>query len=253
MIQAKSIGALVAVTVALLSASSCQKEQSASGTNTNSSTTVKVKTYTEDVTTASQHSVITYLLSYDVNNRIISMVSAASAGDKFVYTYTSGTSYAMDIYNSNAVSIHAVYFVNSFSLVDSTFQYNDTHDSSTEKYLYNSSKQLIQLRSYDYSTAAGAVLTNTHDYTYDSNGNVIKDAEANAVTTYDFYPNLLNTSMFGPAYFYQNRNLPKTTTYTSGGSIQTFDHTYTFDNSNRLTSEKIAAANGEIAIKTYTY
>ena len=251
MIQAKSIGVLAAVTVALLSASSCQKEQSASGAS--SSATVKVKTYTEDITTASLHSVITYLLSYDVNNRIISMVSAASAGDKFVYTYTSGTSYAMDIYNSNAVSIHVVYFVNSFSLVDSTFQYNDTNDSSTEKYLYNTSKQLIRLINYDYSTAAGAVLTNTHDYTYDNNGNVIKDAEPNAVTTYDFYPNLLNTSLFGPAYFYQNRNLPKTTTYTSGGSTLTYDHTYTFDSSSRLASEKIAGANGEVAVKTYTY
>src|SRR5947208_6941337 len=130
---------------------SCQKQ-----TDTpSSSQSFKIKTYTEDVTSASYHSVITYNLTYDSQNRLISVESTTSPGDKFVYSYPQQNLFQMDLYNSNLLSIHEDFYLNSFSYVDSTFQYNDTNDSTTEKYVYNSAKQLIERREYFYQSTTG--------------------------------------------------------------------------------------------------
>jgi hypothetical protein len=168
-----------------------------------------------------------------------------------VFQYGNG-SYTGDIYNSNAISIHEVFFLNSNSFVDSTFQYNDTNDSTTEKYIYNSSKQLATLKEYDYSIVTGAQLSNTTTYTYDSNGNQITATDNFSVTTYE-YTTLVNNLVVGAPYFPVNKNLVKTTTNTSGGTTVILNHTYTFDGSNRLSTEKITDDAGDIVIKTYTY
>lgn len=239
--------------------SSCQKEFGFAGSpsdqpqgSPSGSVSDKVKTYTEDYTTSSGHTVVTFNVSYDANDRITSMTSVSSPGDKFVYTYNSNNTYTFDIYNSNKVSIHVLYFTNSLSLIDSSFQYNDTQDTSAEKYIYNG-RQLTQLKEYNYVAGVGAVLTNLHNYTYDLNGNMLKDATANAVTTYEYYDNLFDNLSIGNVYTRPNKNLVKTTTVTEGGISEKSDHTYTFDNRNRLTSEKIVTSTGEVAIKSYTY
>jgi len=230
--------------------SSCQKEFSPDGDT--SPISPKVKTYTEDITSSYYgNSVTTYNLSYDANDRIVSLVSAVAPGDKFIYKYNTN-SYTLDIYNSSVLSIHVIFFINSLSMVDSTFQYNGT-DTTTEKYIYNSLKQLLKKKTYDYSTVTGAVLYDIDNYTYDTNGNAISDANNNGVTTYTFYSNLINTITIGQFYFYQNKNLIKTTTYTSGSGTITANHTYTFDSKNRLSTERIESDNGDIIIKTYTY
>ena len=54
-------------------------------------------------------------------------------------------------------------------------------------------------------------------------------------------------------YLPVNKNLVKTTIINSGGITNTLSHTYTFDTSNRLSTEKITADTGEVVIKTYTY
>jgi hypothetical protein len=229
---------------------SCQKEISTD--NGNTPTSSKIKTYTEDVTSGSGHSVITFNLAYDSNDRLISMVSAASSGDRFEFQYSNG-SFTSDLYNSNALSIHEVFFINRNSLLDSTFQYNDTNDSSTEKYLYNSAMQLTTLKEYDYSLVTGPLLFNTENYVYDSNGNVIKMTDNSSVTTYDYYTNLVNNLVLLPDYLPVNKNLVKTTTSNLGGTTTTLNHTYTFDSNNRISTERIIVDSGEIAIKTYTY
>jgi hypothetical protein len=229
--------------------SSCRKESSTINSGTPAS---KVKTYTEDVTSWGVHSVITFNLIYDANDRLISMISATSSGDRFEFQYSNGT-YTTDLYNSNTLSIHELFFINSNSLLDSTFQYNDTDDSMTEKYLYNSAKQLITLKEYDYSLVTGSELFNTEDYVYDSNGNVIKITGNSSVTTYDYYTDLVNNLVLGTSYLPVNKNLVKTTTVNSGGIPVTLNHTYTFDSGNRIITEKIIADSDEIVIKTYTY
>jgi hypothetical protein len=215
-------------------------------------TSYKVKTYTEDVTIGSTHSVVTYNLSYDANGKLISVISTSNPGDKFVFQY-SNSSYSMDLYSSNILSIHEEFYLNSNSFVDSTFQYNDTHDSTTEKYLFNGSNQLIILKIYVYSIATGSVLSNTENYEYDGYGNVIKITDNNSVTTNDYYTNLVNNiDIFNPL-FVAGKNLIKTTTSDLGGTTVIINHTYTFDSSNRLITDKAVADSGEILIKSYTY
>ncbi len=38
-----------------------------------------------------------------------------------------------------------------------------------------------------------------------------------------------------------------------GGDITPLNHTYTFDTSNRISTEKVIADSGDIVIRTYTY
>lgn len=214
----------------------------------------KVKTYTEDYTSASSgHVVTTFNVTYDANDRTTSLISATAPGDKFVYQYNSNNTFTMDLYNSNVLSIHVLYYLNSYSLIDSTFSYNNTYDTSTNKYLYNSAKQLTKIKEYDYRVSTGSVLYNTTDYVYDSNGNATSEKDNFTVTNYDYYTNLLNDVSIGLIHFSKNKNLTKTTTITSGGTTETLNHTYTFDSSNRLSTEKVISSNSAILIKTYTY
>lgn len=249
---------LTAGIAAIIFFSSCQKELSPDTATTpnggTGSSSNKIKTYTEDVTVSGSHSSITLNINYDGSNRITSMVSATSAGDKFVFEYPASNTFNMDLYNSNVLSIHEQYLLNSFSFLDSTFQYNDTHDTMTEKYFYNASKQLVKLNEYDYSKSTGAVLWNSHTYTYDANGSTITDTDLSSVTTYDYYTNLAYNFSFLSLGMPQPKFFVKTTKITSGGSTETYDHTYKFDSSNRLTTETITdASTGDTVIKTYTY
>ena len=229
---------------------SCQKNIS---DTISTPASARVKTYTEDIRSASiGNSVITYNLSYDASGRLTSLVSASSPGNKFVYQYNSNNTFTMDLYNSNALSVHEVFFLNNIPYVDSTFQYDDAGDSTTEKYIYNSSKQLIQQKEYAYSKVNGTNLLNTHTYVYDAKGNVIKDTDDFAAITYE-YGDVVNSVTLGLMYFTQNKNMPVKETYTSGGATVTVNYTYTFDSSKRLSTEKAVASNGDIIIKTYTY
>ena len=229
---------------------SCQKDTSSE--NTGPQASPKVKTYTEDITAGGTHSVTTFNVAYDASDRVVSITSAASPGDRFVFQYSNGN-YTAEIFNANLLSIHEVYFLNSNSLVDSTFQYNDTNDSSTEKYIYNSAKKLVTLREYDYSIVTGSQLFNIASYSYDASGNVLTESDNSSVTTYTYYPDLVNNLVFGTPYVPVNKNLVKTATIVSGGTTVVLNHTYTFDASNRLSTDKIIADSGEIVIKTYTY
>lgn len=252
----KLILVFLSACVVVLSFTSCQKEITGELPEIKDSlptASTLVKTYTEDITfSASNHQVETYNLSYDSSERLLSMIGTSNPGNKFIYQY-SDSLYTMDIYNDNLVSIHELFFLNNLSLVDSTLQYNDTNDTVSEKYIYNSANQLTILRVYDYSSVFGTTLSNTHNYSYDAAGNTTNESDNSSVITYEYYTNLLNTLNFGQFYSNRNTNLTKTTTSTSGGSPDIVEHTYTFDNQNRLSSEKEIANNGIVVIKSYTY
>jgi hypothetical protein len=211
----------------------------------------KVKTYSEDMVSGGNHSSATFNLSYDNDNRLVSMTSAASSGDRFEYHYSTD-SYSLDLYNSNTLSVHEEFYLNTFPFVDSTFQYNDTGDSTTEKYIYNAGKQIITVKEYDYSLQTGAVLQNTINYTYDNSGNVIKITDDYTQTTYDYYTGLVNNLVFGLPYLPISKDLVKTTTFFNGDTI-TAHHVYTFDAANRISTEKVTTDDGDVATKTYTY
>lgn len=236
--------------IIILVFTSCKKEKSSDG---NPSPSSKVKTYTENIDYGGGNTDnATFNMTYDANDRLVSMTSASSPGDRFEYKYATG-SFTMDLYNSNALSIHETFFLNSKSLIDSTFQYNDTKDSSTEKYIYNSANQLITVKEYDYSKSTGAMLYNTTNYSYDNNGNVIKTTDDYSITTYEYYADLKNNLVFGTPYMQANKNLVKTTKSGTGSSAIILNHVYTFDASNRISIETITFDSGEVATRTYTY
>jgi len=245
----KNTKPLLAALACILTFSACKKNDSVSPNAAN-----LPKTYTEDITSSGiGNSKTTYNLSYDGNGRLTSLVSASAPGNKFVYKYNTNSTYTMDLFISNFLSIHENFFINSNSLVDSTFQYDDTQDTTTEKYFYNGSGQLVQLNEYDYTKADGSVLNNVHTYEYDANGNQTKDTDYNGVQTFTYYTDLENTLSVGQTYFPKGKYLIKTLTVDNGGSPITVNYTYTFDSQKRLVTDNEVSSDGDIVIKTYTY
>jgi YD repeat-containing protein len=234
--------------VGILFFCSCKKD------NSPAASSVRPKTYTENITSSIVgNSITTYDLSYDGNNRLLSLVSTPAPPElKFVYQYGT-SSFTLDLYNFNILSIHEIAWLNTIPFVDSTFQYDDTNDTTTEKYFYNAGKQLVKKNEYSYSKATGGTLTNTTNYTYDNNGNVITETDDFSTTTYDYYSNLLTPFSLDMSYSPVTKNLPKTVTINSGGLIESATHAYKFDSNNRLVADTAAASNGDIVIKTYTY
>jgi hypothetical protein len=247
---------LAVLIIALSSLPSCQKSEIAEA-----GISSKVKIYIEDATNTPYNRVDSFNLSYDANNRIISMISASS-GAQFLYNYNSNTSYTLDIMNASHLIIRETSFINSDLLVDSTFQYNDTNDSSTVKLIYNSGKQLIQQLEYSYSTANGSQLLNKVGFMYDNNGNLIKETEkspsgnTNVITTYTYNNIIVNlftlSTIYRPMPF---KNLPISITYfyPSTNATDSVTITYTYDNNNRVSTETHTDNNGNVVIKKYLY
>ncbi|MEO6837992.1 MAG: hypothetical protein ABI261_05915 [Ginsengibacter sp.] len=222
----------------------------------------KVKTYTEDVTSSGSPEIsATYNITYDANNRITGVIPTNSSGVKFLFTYTSNNKISLDLYDAGALSIHEDIFLNSNSLFDSTFQYNDTNDTTTEKYFYNSNNQLITLNEYDYSKEYGSDISNVTSYSYDSNGNVVNTTDTNdQIETFDYYPDLVYTMPFTNPFLTQSlfsakkTNLLKTHTVTSNGyPVGSAVSTYTFDSNSRVSTITQTADDGTVGVQTFTY
>jgi hypothetical protein len=252
----KSTLPLSSIAVLIILFSSCQKDPDIPP-NTPS---YKVKSYTEDVSsTFTGHNVTTYNIAYDASDRIISVVSATSAGDKFLFAYPSGSHYTLDLYSTNQVTLHEDFFLLNNSFLDSTFQYNDTEDSSTEKYFYNAGNQVIKMQEYTYSTLSGAVLSNTISYSYNNEGDLMISTGTDKNTdTYEYYADLSYAPpiTFGAINSNTTKkfHLVKKHVLTSNGSlVGSADFTYTFDSNNRISTENAVASDGSIVLKTYTY
>ncbi|MGK2863477.1 MAG: hypothetical protein ACSLE0_16215 [Chitinophagaceae bacterium] len=235
--------------------SACQKE---AGNNPLPSQQLKLKTYTEDVRSASLgNSVTTYNLNYDGNDRITSMVDASKPGNKFVYSYPSSSKYSMDLFINNIFELHADYFLNSFSMPDSSLQYNNTDDTSTEKYIYNPARQLTKLYEYEYSSFTGSSLDNITTYTYDGAGNLGKSEDTYGdAYIYEYYTDkvILLPQVTPYSGSNQKANLTKKLTFTQGGTAQgSVNYAYTFDSKDRIGTVKQEYSNGDVVIQTYTY
>ena len=236
---------------------SCKKND----TVQNNGTPDKVKKYTEIVKNFSTISGDTFNVSYDNQNRLTGLISPTT-GNQFIYTYTGNTSYVLEIKNGAHVVIHSVYYLNANLLVDSSFQYNDTNDSTTMKFVYNATKQLTEQRTYDYSLPAGAVLFRKNNYTYDVDGNLFKDTETgstgstNSIKTYT-YTNY-TSSIFSLATIYLPqlyRKLPLQTSlyYPFSNTTVVSDFTYVFDAQNRVTNQTETNGAGNYAKKLFEY
>ena len=241
---------LLATLIVLSLFSACKKD------NDSPATTVSLpKTYTEDVRSSAYNAKATFNLVYDGNNRLISMTAIPEpAIVKFIYNYTSANTLSLDLYNSNALSIHENFWLNSASRLDSTFQYNDEGDSTTEKYIYNSSGQLVKEKNSTYNSL-GTNEDYTIDYTYDNGGNLTQEHNSRGSSvTYTYYTDLPYTLNIGLNFQPQPKYFIKTATSSASGSPQTATHFYSFDSSNRLIKDSASVTGVDaIAIKTYTY
>jgi hypothetical protein len=230
---------------------SCKKN---SGTNAAGNAN-KLKTYIETEQTNGTTQSDTFSVTYDNNNRLTGLISPNL---KFVYAYQSKT-YTLDLYENGALSIHEIYYINGSSYVDSTLQYNNTNDTTTEGYVYNGTV-LTTLFTYFYVNGSPTI-DSRDDYTYDNSGNIIKDAQSdgfgnvNLVYAYTYTTNPINARINPTYYPLQAKFLPATLKLTDGfGNSQgIITYTYVFDSSNRLVKETDAADNGDVSTKTYIY
>src|SRR5688572_7485432 len=115
----KRITLIAAVATVMVALSSCQKETASN--NPLPAQSLKIKTYTEDVRYALFGNVFTtYNLSYDGNDRLVSMVDASNPGSKFTYAYPSSTKYTLDLFINHAFELHVDFLLNSHALIDSS-------------------------------------------------------------------------------------------------------------------------------------
>ena len=226
---------------------SCKKDDNGSG----DPATARVKTYTEDYTSGIDHVVNTFNLNYDSDGRLTSMVATGNSGDRFQLSYEKNT-VTMELYAGHELALHTLCFLNTQNNIDSTIQYNNTNDFSSERYFYNSQNRLSRYIEYDYYGPIPEI-TNVSDYTFDANGNIAQVKDRFSLTTYEYFTEYRNAPNLGFPSFPKSENLVKSTTMTFGYTPQVWNHTYTFDTKKRLTSETISSSTGEVLVKSYTY
>ncbi len=240
---------------------SCQKSFPDQYNTTTTTTPDKVKRYTEVVNNFSTISGDTFNVMYDNTDRLISLISPTT-GNQFLYTYNGNTSYALDIKNGVHLVIHGVFYVNANLLIDSSFQYNDTNDSTTMKFVYNTSKQLVEQRAYNYTRAAGAVLFRKNSYLYDTDGNVLKETESGAAGGVNYVKSYTYTSVtattFSLTTIYTpvlHKKLPATTSLYYPGSNITVSSTYAYvyDAAGRVTKETQTNSANNFVTKRFEY
>ncbi|MDB5278035.1 MAG: hypothetical protein JWR61_2990 [Ferruginibacter sp.] len=240
----------------LLLLNACKKDSS----STTSAAADRVKTYTIDVNQPGVfHETVTCNVSYDDNNRIAGLTSTTSAADRFVFSYPSANKFSMDIFGSNVITLHEDSYINGSGLLDSTFQYNDTQDTSTEKYIYNTANQLVTFKEYYYSAVTGSELNNITTSTYNADGDLVSETDTdNNRNDYEYYTDQsyvspLITGLPSPDAGKKHHLVKKQTVSFNGTASGSVDYTYTFDSSNRISTQKLTGSDGSIAITTYTY
>ena len=241
---------LICAGLALLVAS-CKKDNNSNNNNNNNLSPDQPKIYIEDIKSPIVgNSTITMNLTYDDKKRMVSRISVSPSYKEIIKYLSNG--FTSDLYNNDVLSIHSMLWVGSNSFIDSVYQYNDTNDTTTMKYIYNSANQLTEIKDYDYSNGV-STLSDITTYTYDSAGNVISENGPNGLITHDYYTDLPYTLNLGIFYVQLPKYFEKTLTVDDGGGPETATHTYTFDDKNRLTVDKVVATNGDIITKTYVY
>jgi hypothetical protein len=215
---------------------SCKKNSSNNSTNNPN----KLKLYIEDLSQTPANEIDTFTVTYDADNRITALTGSKV---RTVYTYSSNSSFTLDLYDMNVLSIHEILFLNNQSYIDSTFQYNNTNDTTTEKYTYTGSL-LTDLTTYDYTTSGGAQFDTEDEYQYDNNGNVTKDTQTDqygnvTVTTAVYGSQLLNFSINPSYYPLHSKNIPINETVTDGfGNTEAgISYAYAFDGNGRITKQ----------------
>jgi hypothetical protein len=232
----------------IITAASCGKD-SADGNASH-----KLKSYTEDITAMGiGHVVQTYTINYDDRGRITTIESTKKNGPRMVYQYSAENSFTYDKFDDNKLVYHSINFINSQSLIDSTWWCNIQNDTSSSKFIYNEDKKLIKQKQYIIKYILPPVLYNTVSYQYDLKGTLVKESDQGYYeTSYAYDKEVKNTVQLQP-YSPVKEQLPSHSYTTRLGTTTEIKHTYTFDGNNRVISERAEQNDGRITIMTYTY
>ena len=234
----------------IIAATSCKKD-SGSGNASN-----KIKSYTEDITAIGGHVAETFNVNYDEQGRVTIIESTTKPGHRMVYQYSAENSFTYDKFEDNKITYHSINFINSQSLLDSTWWYNNMNDTSASKYIYNADKKLTKQKQYiiKFQYLPYPVLYNTVSYQYDLKGTLVKETDQGYYeTSYAYDKELKNTVQLAPSYFPSNEELPSHTYTTRLGTTFETKHSYTFDGNNRVISERQERNDGRITVMSYTY
>ncbi len=255
----KNVLPIIIFITVIIFASSCQKELSAPNQATTIDSSSLLKTYSETYSTGITSSTsVTFNVQYGPNNQIIGLISTSNPNDKFVFTFPLTTKYTQDILASDTLVLHEDFYTNSNFFLDSTYQYNDTQDTTAEKYFYNANNQVTTMNEYQFTNGKGELI-NIIKYAYNTDGDMINASGSDLTTeTYTYntdaaYVTPLVTGILNINSF-KKMHLPKTYTLTSNGIIiTTLNFTYIFDAKNRITFDKATAIDGSNLTKAYTY
>lgn len=238
------IRSLLIVLIIALALASCKKDDSVQSPPPGD----RIKTYTESINSSILGvTSVTYNLTYDQDGRLSSMTNTENAGDRFAFSYVEN-GFDMDIYSNNSLVIHQDAFVNG-NRMDSTFQYNDEGDTTTEKYVYNPSNLLVKLSRYVYSDGISE-LDEIVNYSYDANSNLISEIGNFTHIEYEYNGSLPGIINLFPIFYSSSQKLPSRVIDQAG---YTADHTYTVDSKNRVVTDVAVLTTGDTLTKTYTY
>lgn len=207
--------------------------------------------YTEILNPRTFYSVTTsYDISYDQNNKVASIVNSNDPGSKFMFDYVSD-GYNFDIYGSGNVLIHRKVMF-SGNTIDSTIEYNNEGDTTTEKYIYWAGGILKFLLKYDV-TPSGPQLSNVTEYTYGLNNMLVSEKDYHSSTVYSYDRQEVSNFSLYPIYVNRSKQLPSLVSFSEGNGIVTSEHTYTFDAEKRLIKDEIVLSTGQTMEKAFKY
>ena len=207
------------------------KKQDQPVTN-NTTATNKVKKYTSENITSTSHTFDTFNISYDSQERILSIIGKNSRSN---YQYSNGY-YAIDTYDGTVLRSHQGFYINSNSLVDSSIEVSNIVGHQTAKYYYNAAGKPELIKYYSGS--------DNHYFFYNSNDDlsdeIVKDIAG--ATKYSFqygHSGIEGINPFPELYFREKSKhlVTSMTLLNPSGTSSTTNFSYTLDSINRITSQ----------------
>jgi YD repeat-containing protein len=249
MFSTLKVSALSLVVVLVLN-TSCKKDKAAGISGRQ-----KLKSYTEDITGVGiGHKVEIFNVNYDAQDRITSIISTTKPGHRLEYNYLNNDKFTFEQIEDNKVTLHCDYFINGeIGKVDSLYRTDIRKDTTSFKYFYNSENKILKQKEYLINYLLPPVWSNTIDYIYDGKGTLTKKQESFSDISYQYDAVYKNTTLIEPGYIPTQELLPTHIYNTRFGRTTTTEYSYTYDDKGRLTSEKAAASDGGVTIRTYTY
>jgi hypothetical protein len=252
MLSTLKVSALSLVTLLVLN-TSCKKDKAAGVSGRQ-----KLASYTEDITAQGNgHTIETFNVSYDGQDRITSIVSTTKPGHRFDYKYINNDKFTFEQIEDNRLMLHRDYFINAeIGKVDSFYQIKITGDTTAFKNFYDKENRILKQKEYLISYMLPPVWYNTIDYVYDTKGILTKKTESFAEASYRYDEEFKNTTLLEPGYIPSQEKLPSHTYSIRFSITTTTEHFYTYDGQGRLATEKAVESDGSrqtIKIRTYTY